>query len=63
VYLTQENPVFEKEIIEAGSKASILRATELQVSIMKGITELKNEGWISDSEAQFLNQTIQGSSE
>lgn len=58
VYLTQENPVFEKEIIEAGIKVNILRTTELQVGIQKGITELKDEGWISASKAQLLSQHI-----
>jgi len=55
VDLTQENPVFEKEIIEAGTKANILRTKELQVAIKKGLTELRDEGWISESEAQTLN--------
>ena len=58
VYLTQENPVFEKEITEAGIKVNILRTTELQVGIQKGITELKDEGWISASKAQLLSQHI-----
>jgi len=58
VYLTQENPVFEKEITEAGIKANILRTTELQVGIQKGITELKDEGWLSGSEAKILSQHI-----
>ncbi|MCW4015928.1 MAG: hypothetical protein NWF06_06125 [Candidatus Bathyarchaeota archaeon] len=59
VYLTQENPVFEKEITEAGLKASILRTPELQVSVLKGITELKDEGWLSESEAQTLTEQLQ----
>ena len=44
VDLTQENPVFEKEITEAGIEASILRTTELKVGIKKGLKELKDEG-------------------
>jgi len=55
VDLTQENPVFEKEITEAGTKANILRTKELQVAIKKGLTELRDEGWISENEAQTLN--------
>jgi predicted nucleic acid-binding Zn-ribbon protein len=58
VDLTQENPVFEKEITEAGTEANILRTTEQKVGIKKGLTELKEEGWISDSEYQFLNEQI-----
>jgi hypothetical protein len=60
VYLTQENPVFEKEITEAGTKANILRIPELQVGIQKGITELKDEGWISENEAELLSQSLEG---
>ena len=58
VDLTQENPVFEKEITEAGTDANILRTTEQKVGIKKGLTELKDEGWISDSEYQFLNEHV-----
>jgi hypothetical protein len=58
VYLTQENPVFEKEIIEAGTKANILRTTEQRVGIQKGIVDLKDEGWISENEAEFLSKNL-----
>ncbi len=58
VYLTQENPVFEKEITEAGIKANILRTTESQVGIKRGATELRDEGWISENEVQVLSQHL-----
>jgi hypothetical protein len=58
VDLTQANPVFEKEITEAGTKANILRTKELQVAIKKGLTELKDEGWISENEAQTLDSEL-----
>jgi hypothetical protein len=58
VDLTQENPVFEKEIIEAGIKANILRTTELQVGVKKGLKELRDEGWISENEFQILNERL-----
>lgn len=58
VYLTKENPVFETEINEAGNKANILREADSQAYIQKGFTELKNEGWISETEVQELNQTM-----
>jgi len=58
VDLTQENPVFENEITEAGIKANILRTKELQVGIKKGLTELRDEGWISENELQILNKEI-----
>ncbi len=58
VDLTQENPVFEKEITEAGIEANILRTTESKVGIKKGLTELKDEGWISEAEFQILNERV-----
>jgi hypothetical protein len=54
VDLTQENPVFEKEITEAGTKADILRTKEMQAAIKKGLAELNAEGWLSDNETQAL---------
>ena len=53
--LTQENPVFEKELIEAGLKANILGSTELRLGVQKGMAELRDENWISESEYQSLN--------
>lgn len=58
VDLTQENPVFETEITEAGTKANILRTKELQVGIKKGLTELRAEGWISENELEILNKKL-----
>ncbi|HDQ05932.1 MAG TPA: hypothetical protein ENN36_04315 [Candidatus Bathyarchaeota archaeon] len=58
VDLTQENPVFEKEMIEAGAKANILRTTELQIGIKKGLTELRDEGWISETELETLKTEL-----
>ncbi len=58
VDLTHENPVFEKEIIEAGIEASILRTTELRVGVMKGLKELRDENWISKDEFQNLNKLL-----
>jgi hypothetical protein len=59
VDLTQESPVFEKEINEAGQKANIFRKTESQLAVKKGITELKEENWISEREYQVLNDRLQ----
>ena len=58
VDLTQENPMFEKEINEAATKANILGSTELVVAVKKGLTELKDEKWISENEFELLNQQL-----
>jgi len=59
VDLTQESPVFENEIYEAGNKANIFRKTESQLAVKKGISELKEEQWISEKEHQLLNDRLQ----
>ena len=58
VDLIQENPVFEKEITDAGIKANILRSTELRVGIKRGMVELIDEGWMSENEYQILNELV-----
>ncbi len=58
VDLTQENPVFEKEITEAGLEVNILGTTDLKEGIKKGLTELRDDGWISETEFQILNQRV-----
>lgn len=58
VDLTQENPVFEKEITEAATKASILQSTELRIGVKKGIKELIDEGWISENEVQIREESM-----
>jgi len=55
VILTGENPVFEKEISDAGIKASILRTTELRIGVKRGLGELRDEKWISESELRSFS--------
>lgn len=57
VDLTYENPVFEKEITEAGIEGSILR-TELREALKRGLTELRDENWISKDEFQYLDRLL-----
>lgn len=56
--LPKENPLFEKEICDAGTKVSILRTNDLRRSIRKGLMELRDEKWISDSEIQTLSRLL-----
>jgi len=58
VTLIQENPVFEKEISDAGIQASILRTKESRELIKKGLEELKEEKWISESELQTFSKLL-----
>ncbi len=58
VILTEENPVFEKEISDAGIKASILRTTELRIGVKRGLKELRDEKWISENELQTFSKLL-----
>jgi len=58
VTLTQENPVFEKEVSDAGIQASILQTKESREPIKKGLEELKEEKWISESELQTFRKLL-----
>ena len=58
VALIQENPVFEKEISDAGIRASILRTKGSRELVKKGLEELKEEKWISESELQTFSKLL-----
>jgi hypothetical protein len=58
VILTEENPVFEKEISDAGVKANILGTTELRIGIKRGLRELRDENWISESELESFSELL-----
>jgi len=58
VILTGENPVFEKEISDAGIKANILRTTELRIGIKRGLRELRDEKWISESDLETFSKLL-----
>ena len=58
VALVQENPVFEKDLSDAGVQASILRTTESRIGIKRGLKELKEEKWISESELQTFSKLL-----
>jgi predicted nucleic acid-binding Zn-ribbon protein/outer membrane murein-binding lipoprotein Lpp len=56
--LTSQNPVFEKEIDDAGIRANILRTKESCLRIEKGLGELRNEGWLSENELQMFSESL-----
>ena len=58
VVLTDENPVFEKEVSDAGIEANILRTTELRIGIKRGLGELREEKWISESELRAFSKLV-----
>lgn len=58
IILIKQNPVFEKEVGDAGTKANILRTKESRGRIKRGLEELKDEGWISESELQAFSEPL-----
>ncbi|MEM2972074.1 MAG: hypothetical protein QW270_06605 [Candidatus Bathyarchaeia archaeon] len=55
----EQNAVFEREIVEAGDKASILKASVMRKQIGNGLKKLKEEGWLSEKEYDVFNQKMQ----
>lgn len=58
IVLADRDPVFEKDLYDAGMQASILKSAESRERILKGITALRNEEWISVSEVQALEARL-----
>jgi len=58
VMLLEKNPVFEKEIYDAGIEFNILRTKELKKHLKNGLEELKDEEWISESEFEVLTKPL-----
>ncbi len=56
--LLEENPVFEAEIAEAGSKLNILKSKDLRKSIEKGLKKLCDEEWFSENELSLLHRIL-----
>jgi hypothetical protein len=56
--IIKENPVFEKEISDAGVQVNILKEKYSRELIKKGLKELKEEKWISKSELETFGKII-----
>lgn len=56
--LIEQNPVFEKELSDAGIQVNILRTMTSRESVKKGLEELSAEGWISEEEVQRCNDLL-----
>ncbi|UCD26769.1 MAG: hypothetical protein JSV75_01200, partial [Candidatus Bathyarchaeota archaeon] len=58
VTLIPQNPMFEKEVTEAGIQDSVLRTKKLRISVKRGLKKLKEEKWISKNELQTLSKLL-----
>ena len=56
--LADRDPVFEKDLYEAGTQASMLKSAESRERILKGLGALRNEEWVSVNEAQALDALL-----
>lgn len=57
----EQNPVFEKELSDAGIRVNVLRTKKSRESIKKGLKELRAEGWISEDEFQTYDGLLSNS--
>jgi len=58
VTLFQKNPMFEKEVTEAGIQESLLQTRELRISVKRGLKELEDEKWISKNELENCSKLL-----
>ena len=58
IRLLEENIVFNREISEACMKANLLRTRNAGEITKNGLNKLKEEGWLSNSESENLNQAV-----
>jgi hypothetical protein len=52
--LIERDPVFKRDLHDAGVRFNLLETVESREEIVKGLEDLRNEEWISASEAQTL---------
>ncbi len=58
VTVVQKDPVFEKEVTDAGIQDSVLRMKELRIGAKRGLKELRDEKWISKNELQTISDLL-----
>ena len=62
IALIERDPVFKRDLQDAGAHANILQTTESRERIKKGLGDLRNEEWISTNEVQTLSASLKTSS-
>jgi hypothetical protein len=58
VVLINRDPVFKRDLHDAGIRANILETAESRGKIVKGLESLRSEEWISSSEFQTLSASL-----
>lgn len=54
IALIEQNHMFQTEIDEIGEEFNILKKNSVNMKIKKGLSDLKNEGWISEKEYEYI---------
>jgi hypothetical protein len=55
--LIENNAALEREIDESGTRTSLLRTKPAQEQILRGLGQLKHEGWIGEKEYEAFSQS------
>jgi hypothetical protein len=53
-FYAKQNNVFEKQLLELGQKSNLLESSGFLENAKKGLTALRNQGWLSEHEEQEL---------
>jgi len=59
--LIERDPVFKRDLHDAGDHSNILQKAESRERIRKGLEDLRNEEWISTNEVQALTASLKTS--
>jgi hypothetical protein len=54
IVLIEQNHMFQTEIYEIGKEHNVLTKNLNNIQLKKGLTDLKNEGWISEKEYENI---------
>jgi hypothetical protein len=59
VTLIERDPVFKRDIHDAGVRVNILQTVDSRQRIQKGLENLRNEEWISTNDVQTLSALLE----
>jgi len=56
--LIERDAVFEREIVEAGERADVVKTDSMREQVKNALKQLKEEGWLSEKEHEVFNQKL-----
>jgi hypothetical protein len=63
VTVIEHDPLFKRDLHDAGAKTNILQSEETREMVKRGLEELRREEWISENEFQTLSSSFTASQE